>query len=141
MLLQGVPVYVSGVAGHFADAFDCSLRMHWRVGLLRVSTVGGYMPEGPDGRFAQVGPGRWSETMVFRVLDAHGKPEGTIEPGGESGVSCTCVTGQDTRAAERLHWAIANELAAVHNDSETKLHDDEIDLAVRRAHEWMDSNP
>jgi hypothetical protein len=138
LLLQGVPVYVSGVAGHCVVSGDCSLRMHWRIGMLRVSTVGGYKH---DGRLDQVGSGRWSETMVFRVVDVAGEPEGAIEDGGHSGVSCTCVTGPDTRAAERLHWAIANELAAVHNDSETRLHDDEIDMAVRRAHEWMDANP
>jgi hypothetical protein len=137
LVLDGIPVYVSGVSGHFTDAWRCNLRMCWRIGALRISTVGGYLPDGPDGYFDTVGSGRWSETMIFRVEDDHRglEPEGIVTD--PCGVTVTCVAGQSTRDAERLHLLIAVELAAVHNDTETRLHDDEIDEAVAQAHARM----
>ncbi len=46
LTLQGIPVYVSGMAGHFVDSQNCSLRLHWRIGSLRISTVGACLREG-----------------------------------------------------------------------------------------------
>lgn len=137
LMLDGLPIYVSGVAGHFVGSSGCRLRMCWRVGMLRVSTVGGYEPDGPDGPFEQVGPGRWSETMVFRVIDREREPEGVVTE--SSGVvTTTWVDGQNTRDAERLHILIATELAKVTDGPTDELRGSEIDLAIERAHARMD---
>jgi hypothetical protein len=107
LTLHGVPVYVSGMAGHFVRADECLLRLHWRVGDYRISTVGALVV---GDKLRTIGAGRWSETFVFAVDDAEGTPEGRLIDGVELATR-VAADSRSTRAAERLHYAIADAVA------------------------------
>ena len=113
LTLHGVPVYVSGVAGHFTCSDRCVLRMHWRIGDYRVSTVGGYVQDRDDTKFAAVGSTSegpaYSETMVFALRD-DGTEEGEPVSWG-SELYCVRCTSSDTRKAEQQHYVIAGAVA------------------------------
>jgi hypothetical protein len=115
----GVPVYVSGVAGHFVGADRCVLRLHWRIGNFRISTVGGWQPQRDDQPFEKLGTSHWSETFVFRVRDREGVPEGELAD--DNPLATKLVPGSDTREAERMHYsvttAVAGQIAAGHDDA------------------------
>lgn len=122
MTLNGISVYVSGVAGHYLLADRCDLVLHWRLGDLRVSTVGGRR----DGE--TVGYDRWSETMVFRVSDANGVPEGEVTDW--NGITTTRARdSKNTRHAEAVHHEVARRIAELLACTPTPT-DDEIAAAV-----------
>jgi hypothetical protein len=102
--LHGVPVYVSGVAGHFVDADKCAVRLHWRVGDFRVSTVGAHRAG------ETIGAERYSETAVFRVRDRIGEPEGKVV-GWNPIITVWAPQSGDSREAERLHYEVATTVA------------------------------
>ena len=125
LTLHGVPVYVSGVAGHFVNAEACRLVMHWRIGDLRVSTVGGYCPDGYD-RAIPLGSGRHAETLVFRVTDCE-HPEGAVSNWSE--IAGAGLVSDDTRLAEAQHHAIAGALARLVSN-EPNPTDEQVAAAV-----------
>jgi hypothetical protein len=126
--LNGVPVYVSGVAGHLAVADRCQLRLHWRIGDFRVSTVGGYVRADEDRVFTTIGSGRYSETIVFRV-EHNGWPEG--DASAMEIVSSVADDSRNTRAAETRHYAVAEAVARAVAEGRTS--DEDIAAAVREA--------
>lgn len=108
LTLHGVPVYVSGTAGQVASD-GCTLRIRWRIGPWRISTVGGLNDGGSC--YAPIGAFRWSETFVFRVVDAPGDPDGRVrDREAASTVATSCL---DTREAEALHNRVAEAVARV----------------------------
>jgi len=108
LMLEGVPVYVSGVSGHFIGAAACRLRLSWRIGNYRVSTVGGYEVCGES---AQVGCDRYAETFVFRVVDTTGEPEGVITDW--TPIATEAIASRATRVAEAVHYRVASIVAKV----------------------------
>lgn len=115
LTIHGVPVYVSGVAGHFADAERCRLRLHMRVGDYRISTLGGYVQDGDD-HYSPIGSDRYAETMVFVLFPAgHARDPGTPEgePWSWSGFITMGIAVPGTRAAERQHYRILDAVARV----------------------------
>lgn len=60
-----------GYPGHLIVANRCLFHLTTRVGDFRVSTVGDYRPDGPDGerRTIGAGPDAFFETFVFRAAD------------------------------------------------------------------------
>lgn len=137
LTLQGIPVYVSGVAGHFIDSQSCALRLHWRIGSLRISTVGACLALDWSDQHAtererqvRVGSGRWSETMVFRVRN-NGTPEG--EPIDYNEIATATCDTRDSRDAEHLHYLVALQIAAALAHEQRELTDDEVGRACRFA--------
>ena len=55
-----------GEAGHFIASSSCNHRLHTRVGMYRISTVGDYHPPGSTAA-VEVGFHRLFETYVFRI--------------------------------------------------------------------------
>jgi hypothetical protein len=129
LTLQGIPIYVSGMTGHFVDSQNCSLRLHWRIGSLRISTVGSLV--GARGLQAMLGSGRWSETMVFRVRDDAEALEGVPVDYSEIAM-VTCGT-RLSRDAEHLHYLVASQIAAAFAHEQRELTDDEVGRACRFA--------
>jgi hypothetical protein len=80
LTLHGVPVYCSGVAGHFIGP-DCVFRMlHTVAGRFQVSTCG--MSRNPEGGYFRIGPSRYlGETLVnvVSVCSEH-MPNGDSDP-------------------------------------------------------------
>ncbi len=128
LTLHGVPVYCSGVAGHFALAHRCDMRMmHTVAGKWRVSTVG-RLRATLHGRefYDTVGSGRFGETFVYAVTDCTDEiPEGQT-------VGIPLVTQgyseNDSRVFERGHLAILDAICRAIADN--KGSHEEIAAAV-----------
>ena len=131
LTLQGIPVYVSGVAGHFVGSQSCVLRLHWRIGSLRISTVGACLREGGRTQ-VMLGSGRWSETMIFRVSN-NGTPEGELVDADYNPIAMVTCGTRDSRDAEHLHYLVASQIAAAFAHEQRELTDDEVGRACRFA--------
>jgi hypothetical protein len=135
LTMFGVPVHVSGVAGHFCAADKCVLRLHWRIGNYRISTIGGYRGDPKSDAFSTVGYKRsepaYSETMIFALRD-DGTEEG--DPTSWTELTGHRLTDPDTRAAERQHYVIAGAVAKAVASGRSGIAD--IRQAVAQAMKW-----
>lgn len=104
LLLDDFPVYVSGAPGHFIASHHCLVRLHWRVGDYRVSTVANYRCARTEEQI-ELAPGAFGETYIFRVADAPGAPEGVVKGWGE--IEGRRYTSKDSRVAEQGHYDAA----------------------------------